>query len=194
MPIAINCNLLPLHGENQKSIITIDCKKLRSEINDDSNDDEAVAVIFSRNISINHEKEISDKRYFNVILEDITEKRLLQKDKVFNYLSRVAPVPFNASFSFKKEIKTYLKKRALMFLNTIYMLTMTRFSNYTVICYMKQGRNNKTVIDSIHSIEFRDVVLNDNTIAILWFGISKFIKHYHYLPIRLQVLDTVNGI
>ena len=181
------CNKLQFitsaHGEEVKSIITIDCEKLRSEINDDSNDDEA-AVIFSRNIHLEHEQEISDKRYFNVCLGDITEKRLLQKDKVVSYLSKVAPVPYNASFSFKKDIKNYLNSKGFEIPEyNIYVENEQIFKLYSDLLY-DSGNKNKTVIDSLHSIDFREIKFNNNVIAVLWFGVSKFIKA---LPLRSNI-------
>ena len=174
------CNKLEFistaEGENQKSILTIDCKTLRFDINDSSNDDDAIKA-YSKNLSIDHENEEEPgKRYFVVRLSGVTDKKLLQKDEVFQYLSQVAPVPFSPAFSHRKIVKKYLEKRGLeipeynIFLNEDHVLKL-----YSDNIYDSSG-NNKITTDKIIDVEFRDVLLNDEVIAVMWFGISKFKK------------------
>jgi hypothetical protein len=90
-------------GENIKSIMVWDAKKLKEIINNPQIKIDASQVIsaitkFSR-IDGQH-----NSHYFKVILDNVTDEKLLDEDNVRDYLSMVAPVPFSESFTFKNSI------------------------------------------------------------------------------------------
>ncbi|MFZ5341027.1 MAG: ATP-binding protein [Patescibacteria group bacterium] len=104
-------------GENTKTTIYWDCKKLRELLQPDKYKDYDLTKVMDE-ISCNRtDKEDEEKHYFEVILDGIDEKysELLDKQDIEDYLSQVAPVPFDAQrfpyYSDSQEgILTFLKQ------------------------------------------------------------------------------------
>jgi len=107
------CNTLifetSFKGEPTKSIITLNAKQLKDIIEDKSITMDAATVI-SVITSLDKEKENVDKHYFKVILKDVTNDEILDKISVADYLSMVAPVPFDTKFEYAKDIYNYFNK------------------------------------------------------------------------------------
>lgn len=97
-------------GEGVKSKMILDAKLLKRIIeNRDDNSDASAAISIITKI-VKEEENISE-HYFKVILENVTNDKVLDIQKVTEYLSMVAPVPFASSFTFNDEIKLYLKSK-----------------------------------------------------------------------------------
>lgn len=102
-------------GDSVKTIVEWDAKRLTELLNDDSVDDDATSVI-KKVVSCSIEKCKSDDHFFVVTLEGVkeTHSELLDKKKVDQYLSQVAPVPFSCdNFRFADDIYAFLKKNKL---------------------------------------------------------------------------------
>ncbi|PKP60060.1 MAG: hypothetical protein CVT89_00485 [Candidatus Altiarchaeales archaeon HGW-Altiarchaeales-2] len=163
-------------GESIKTIITWDAKSLKEIIADRKTKEEATEVI-KKVTSLTKESEDTDKHYFKVRLENVTEQELLDVEKIRQYLSMVAPVPYSAGFPFKDKIYDELKKNDLKIDEyNIYTNQDQIFKLYTKQIYKKEGNTNKKkVIGEIFDIEFFQGKNKNNEILFYgWYGLSKF--------------------
>jgi len=159
-------------GENVKSIMTWDAKKLKNIIADRSRKEEASAVI-DEVTSFKQEKENADTHYFKVIFEDVTNEKLLNVKDVRQYLSMVAPVPFKKSI-FSEKIYNELKQENIKIdeYNT-YVNEEQLFKGYKWYVYEGDESNPKKIDEVIDICFFKEV---DNTEKILfwgWYGITE---------------------
>src|ERR1035437_1403534 len=163
-------------GEHIKSIMTWDAKKLKNILNDRHSYEDASDVIDSI-VEVTTEKEDISEHYFNVIMQDVTDPVLLDKENIKEYLSMVAPVPYNSvSFKFSDKIYQYAKAHNLVldeykiFVNTD--LIKKAYTNYL---YNGGDKSQKFKYDEILDIEFFDITDKvENLIAWGWFSISSF--------------------
>jgi molecular chaperone HtpG len=159
-------------GENVKSIMIWDAKKLKKIIADRSHKEEASTVI-DEVTSFKQENEIADKHYFKVILEGVTNEKLMNVRDVRLYLSMVAPVPFKKSI-FSDKIYNELKQESIKIdeYNT-YINEEQLFKGYKWYVYEGDENNPKKVDEVIDICFFKDV---DDTKKILfwgWYGITE---------------------
>jgi len=135
-------------GESIKSIITLNAKQLRRIIEDRKIKMDASTVI-SVITELEKEEEAINKHYFIVKLIEVTNPELLEIDKVKDYLSMVAPIPFSKDFLFSKKIYAY--------------------KNH----FLK----NDKIISLILDINFFEIKNNENEIiALAWYGISDLLN------------------
>lgn len=100
-------------GENTKSIMTWDATKMNTIVDDESDDSEILEVI-EKCVSYETKDEDSDCHYFKVIMENVTDNKLLDIEAISNYLSMIAPVDYPTRFSrFGNQIKQYMKVNGL---------------------------------------------------------------------------------
>lgn len=97
-------------GETEKSILTLDAKKLRRIIYESKRKLEASQVI-SVISSIKQGPETAEKHYFKVTLIGVTNSHLLDVDAVMEYLALVAPVEFAEDFRFADEIHQFFTEQ-----------------------------------------------------------------------------------
>lgn len=91
-------------GEAIKSTMVWDAKELKNIINNKAINIDA-ATLISAITSNTIAQENTDVHYFRVIMERITNKELLDVENVKEYLSMVAPLPYDSVFLFKDKIK-----------------------------------------------------------------------------------------
>lgn len=91
-------------GEAIKSTMVWDAKQLKSIINNKAINIDA-ATLISAITSNTIAQEEADAHYFRVIMERITNKELLDVERVKEYLSMVAPLPYDSVFLFRDKIK-----------------------------------------------------------------------------------------
>ncbi len=164
------------HGESTKSILTWDAKKLKHIINDRYSNEEASSVIDTiTDLQIIDEE--TNKRYFIVKMQNVSNKILLNKKSILNYLEMVAPVPYSKSFLFKDKIYEFAKNIGQNIDEyNIYLNHNQLFKSYTTRIY-KGETNNKRAIDDIHDLEFiKEMDSNNNLIYWGWYSISNFSK------------------
>lgn len=156
-------------GENIKNIMVWDAKLLKEIINDRSQKEEASEVIEK----ITNRKQVSedvDKHYFKVILQDVSNKELLSIPEIREYLSMVAPIPFEGHFIFKNKIFDELKKFYLSLDEyKIFINTEQIFKAYKTIIKDNIGKTK----DDIFDVKFRILYSDEKPIAFVWYGISK---------------------
>ena len=150
-----------------------DAKKLKSIIADRSHKEEASAVI-DEVTSFKQEKESADKHYFKVTLEDVTNDTLLDVKDIRQYLSMVAPVPFDSKFIFARKIYQELAKENIVLDEyNVYVNTEQLFKGYNSYIY-EGDQNNKKKIGEIFDIEFfKEKDKNERSIFWGWYGIAE---------------------
>lgn len=159
-------------GENIKSIMIWDAKKLKEIIADRSQKEEASAVI-DEVTSFKQEKEDAEKHYFKVILKNVTNEKLLNVKDVKQYLSMVAPVSFKKSI-FSEKIYNELKQENIEIdeYNT-YINEEQIFKGYKWYVYEGDEHNLKKIDEVIDICFFKEV---DNSGKLLfwgWYGITE---------------------
>lgn len=165
-------------GEAIRSTLTWDAMKLKEIINDRSVPMEAAELI-QRITTIDTEPENIESHYFKVILCDVSNSDLLNLEDVTQYLKMVAPIPFPSGFIYKPLIKKALEDRSEGLDEfRIYVNTAQLFKAYSTILY-SSTRGGKRSIDEIYGLEFREITVDGELIALLWFGISKFERRLH---------------
>ncbi len=163
-------------GEATKSYLIWNAKKLKNIINNRTQKEDAAAVIDDVT-EYRKEKEKAKSHYFKVTLEGVSNSDLLDREKIYEYLSMVAPVPYNKGFLFKKKI--YDKGEELDYYIDEYPIFVNRnqiFKPYTTSIY-EGSKTDKKKIDEVHDIETFELRTSKNALlAWGWVGISSFTK------------------
>ena len=162
-------------GENVESVLECDAITMRNMINDHNahrNDYTAIEVLEATTRIYYNQIDDNNSHYFKVELIGISlsNKDLLDKKQVIDYLTFVAPVPYRNTFTPRQSI--YNKARKLGVTIDEYSI---RFEGEPIYKDYKPTVTTSKGEDSISNVEFstfRDN--NGNLIAWLWFGISKF--------------------
>ena len=90
-------------NEEIKSRLIWNAKELKQIINN-RNTKENAADVIDTITSLETEYAKKEERYFKVILENVSNDTLLDKDEIYDYLSMVAPVPYKKGFLFQDKI------------------------------------------------------------------------------------------
>lgn len=94
-------------GEEVKTLMHWDAAKMNRIVDDELDESEAGNVIDDCT-SFEEQAEDADKHYFKVIMENVTDDRLLDVNNIRKYLSMVAPVDYPTQFGiFSSQIKRY---------------------------------------------------------------------------------------
>lgn len=168
-------------GENSKTIMIWDAAKLKKYLNDRTITLDAISVIEDVT-EISTEPCTTDEHFFSVKLEHIngTNEILLNVEDIKEYLSMVAPVPFNrGSFYLSSKIYDYIQSEGLPKLDEYNV----RVNGEQIFKGYKRGIHQiitggaSSRIDEIHDIEFQKFINDqEQVIGWCWFGISKFEK------------------
>jgi len=166
-------------GERIKTIMTWNADLLHKLIHDPSIEDDASSVI-QRSFSVVYEEASEDEHFFQVELNSIHDENneLLEIQKVKDYLSMVAPVPYENLFFLSAKIKDNIKENHYPKLEEYKVLINGEqiYKAYRKNIYQKQG-NDRKVIDTIHDIAYEEFRKKDGELlAWMWYGISKFEK------------------
>lgn len=96
--------------EEVMSVLTWDAARLNSIV-DDSNDDRDAGEVIDEvtKIETYRDKSYKDQHFFRVIMEGISDERLLNEQMVRDYLSMVSPVDYSNSFMFRTNILDFMK-------------------------------------------------------------------------------------
>ena len=163
-------------GEASKSYLVWDAKKLKIIINNRTQKEDAASVIDDVT-EYRKDKEKADVHYFKVTLEGVSNVDLLDKEKIYEYLSMVAPVSYNKGFIFKNKI--YEKAKELDCHIDEYPIFVNKnqiYKPYTTSIY-EGDKTDKKKIDEIHDIETFELRTSKNALlAWGWIGISSFTK------------------
>jgi len=152
-----------------------DANKMRTLINESTHGRKhsAVEVLDAIN-SFDSQAETADDHYFQVELVNINAENtaLLDKDAIREYLSFVAPVPYQNTFCYRTEV--YAHAEEIDDKIDEYRITLDGeplFKKYST--YIKSTGGDK--IDDISGIEFFDIRGgNGKLLGWMWFGLSQF--------------------
>lgn len=163
-------------GENIKSKLVWNAKELKQIINDRTKKEDASAVIDTIT-SLETDSEDSEKRYFKVILENVSNDILLDSVTIHDYLSMVAPVPYKKGFLFDKDIFEKASEYDMTIDEyNLYLNNNQVFKEYTTSIYEGDTCNKKR-IDEIFDIEFFDIKdKKDKLLCWGWYGVSNLVK------------------
>lgn len=165
-------------NENVISRLVCNAGILRSYLNDRKsgvNRYTASEVLSEVNEFFSEPTDENESHYFKVELININPENtsLLDYEKVKNYLSLTAPLPYNLTF---QPFSSSIHECAMKLNNSIdeyniFLNDDQLFKEYTLSFRTGHGKGSDEIFD-VKFEEFRDI--NNNLIAWLWFGISKF--------------------
>lgn len=136
------------------------------------------------------ESEATNEHYFEVEMFDINKENtdLLDEDKIRNYLSFVAPVPYKNTFILRSQI--YAHARKIEYNIDEYCIKINGgqiFKEYTTRLKEQSGSTLRTY-DEISKLECKDFVDEEgNLIAWMWYGLSRFEK-------QIPIVNQMRGI
>lgn len=114
----------------------------------------------------------SDEHWFEVKLESVNyvNHELLARESVIDYLSFVAPVPFNKNFSYRTSIYQYIKQKNLPLDEYVIKVNGEQiFKDYRT--HVKTSKGD----DDIFDVQFHEIYDDErNLIAWIWYGLRKF--------------------
>jgi hypothetical protein len=161
-------------GENVKSIMTWDAALLKKIINNRSQKEEAAKVI-NEVTSYKTAPEEESAHYFKVIMTGITNADLLDVREIRNYLSMVAPVPFENHFIFRSKIYSELNKEKLVIDEyKIFINSEQIFKGYSSIIYEGEDGNKRKVDELFDIVFFKEVHNQSHLLYWGWYGLSTF--------------------
>lgn len=166
-------------GEDEKNIITLNAKQLKSIIEDKTIKMDAASVI-SVITTLDKSPEDKDKHYFKVQLEKVTSDELLDEESVRKYLSMVAPVPFRNDFPFAKKIHNYFNKNNVRIEEYDVHLKINDIKlhkPYKVDIYNKKSKSIAKILN-VNFFKIKDE--EDELIALGWYGISDLLNFQIY--------------
>jgi molecular chaperone HtpG len=159
-------------GENVKSIMIWDAKKLKKIIADRTQRQDASAVI-DEVTTFKTETEDVEKHYFKVILEGVTNDGLLDVKNIRQYLSMVAPVPFKKSIFSEKIYKELKQENIKIDEYNTYVNEEQLFKGYKWYVYEGDENNPKKVDEVIDICFFKEIDTNNKILFWGWYGITE---------------------
>jgi len=101
-------------GENEKTLITFDCEKLKSLLIPGQSTEYNLQGVIETVTDVNVMPEQPSSHYFIVKMEGVDDiSSLLDLEEVTDYISQVAPIPFRNRFYWGREIKKNLEKNGI---------------------------------------------------------------------------------
>lgn len=163
-------------GEANKTTINWDAKLLQKVLYDSNHNEDATDVI-ELITSVETLPEDVNEHYFKVILNEVNNDELLDKQSVRDYLKMVAPVPFDRTFSYFYNgfVLKYMQEHDLhldeyqVFVNNE---PITKCYNTSI--YDENGSKKEN--DEVKELAFFDFrnPQNDDLLAWGWYSISNF--------------------
>ena len=185
-------------GEKVASVQTWDCIELRKLLADSKKSSLPLLNVFKRITNFHQENsKRANTSFFEVLLEGVSSFRSYNMDliKVRNYLTQVAPVPFNPDeFSFSDSINDYLSKNLSYYRK--YEIVLNGEPVYKP--YRDKVKITKSRYDTIEDIYFFQIDAKNKPIAYGWYGqrrdLSGSINRGEGLSgIRVRVGDILLG-
>jgi molecular chaperone HtpG len=168
-------------GENEKTIITFDCEKLKSLLVPGQSTEHNLQSVIEAVTNVKVAQEQASAHYFMVKMENVDDiSSLLDIEAVIDYVSQVAPIPFRERFFWGREIKKELAKNGIIIVEYPLFIGESFESLSQVYKPYKATfeANSRTSIlkDEILSLSF--VSVNDNNqqiIACGWYANTDFL-------------------
>lgn len=165
-------------GEDTVSMMFCDAKKMRGLIDENTRGRKHTAneVLHAINRFDQRTTNDIDSHFFRVELNDINPENtdLLDFQQVKDYLSFVAPVPYQSSFYYRTDIYKHAQELGVNI--DEYNITLdgeTIFKKYTT---KLKDSSTGTKYDDIFNVHFQDFYKNGVLFAWMWVGVSRFQK------------------
>lgn len=175
-------------GENVASIMVCDAKKMREMLA--SPVKYTIDAIWDAIVKFETKLEKAETHYFEVELIDVGKAHadLLNKDKVVEYLSFVAPVPYSNKFYLNHQVYEHAEKIGYKIDEYRVLVNGEQlFKNYTTKLKEESGSNIKNY-DEISKLEFHNFKdSNGKLVAWMWVGLSRFEK-------QIPKINVMRGI
>ena len=138
--------------EDAVSQVTWDAVQLNHILDDETDDRDASDVIDAiTTITTKNIKDIYDKHFFKVIMEDVTDDKLLNEKEIRDYLSMVSPVDYSNHFLYRTKIYEFMNEHNLhLDCYNIFVGDCQIFKNYSMTIYDPNGQED----DKVTGIEF----------------------------------------
>lgn len=124
-----------------------------NQILDDDDDDRDAGSVIDAIVTIDkkQDEDVRSKHYFKVIMEDVTDDKLLNEKNIRDYLAMVAPVDYSNHFVYRRKIYEFLKEHNLHLDNyNIFVGDDQLSKDYTMSILDQSGQ----IEDTITGIEF----------------------------------------
>lgn len=166
-------------GEEIKSIVEYDCKKLRELLVPGANEDLDLAAVLDAVTTVEQVNEKADKHYFKVEMKGVSSfSDLLNIDVARSYISQVAPLPYRTrQFVYNNDLHRYLEENGYGIeefpifvgeneqdLEPVYKPNRHRY----------HSDRNKLKNDEILHIEYFKVEIDEELYALGWYGDSNW--------------------
>lgn len=159
-------------GETSRSVMTWDAKELKRTVGDRSQKEDAADVI-NRVVQFTSTPEDIDAHYFRVLMTGVSNEILLNNTAVKDYLSMVAPLPYDSNFSYRRRIHDELIKEGLVVDEyTIFLNHEQLYKAYTNYFYV-ESNGNRQKAGEIKDIQFfKSISKQGDVIYWGWYSIS----------------------
>ena len=166
-------------GENVESTLECDAKRMRELLNENNLGEKHTALEILNEIydfSSRHvfDDGASERHYFIVKLEDVNKENndLLDSSRIKDYLSFVAPVPYQAQFLFRNKVKEHASEIGSSIDEYSVFLDGEQIHK-KYCCDIKSQSGER--FDEIHDVSFKDFYSKDGSLlAWMWFGQTNF--------------------
>ena len=163
-------------GETSISYMKCDAKQMRQLIAKNQSQKDvklSASVVLDTIISYDvKESDDIDSHWFEVELINVNVENheLLDRESIIDYLSFVAPVPFNKNFSYRTAIYSYITKRGFQLDEYVIKVNGEQiFKDYRTHVKTSKGE------DHIFDVQFHELYDdNDEIIAWMWYGLRNF--------------------
>ncbi len=162
-------------GENTKNTITLNAKQLKKIIENKADTSDASTVISVITSLDKAEAEIGD-HFFKVELKNVTNANLLDEINIKDYLSIVAPIPYDPDFEFKDKIYNYYKSNKIAIDEYDVHLNINDiklYKPYKSIFY----KNEEEFMKLLDVVGFTITNFEEEIISIGWYGITNKLNH-----------------
>ena len=163
-------------GEDTVSVMVCDARKMRRLIDENNRGKKYTAndVLHAINWFEREETNDIDSHFFRVELIDINPENtdLLDFPQVKDYLSFVAPVPYQNCFHYRTEVYKHAQDIGVKIDEyNIRLNGEPIFKKYTTIL---KDSSTGSKYDEIFDVHFQDFHQNEELIAWMWVGVSRF--------------------
>ncbi len=165
-------------GEAVESVCIWNAKLIKEILADQDNKIDAASLVDQ---ATTYKENAADFRehYFRVELINIgsNAEDLLNVEKVSDYISAIAPVPYR-NFCYKEKIKAFAKENGFSIDEYRVFINQDQiYKPYVTDLYEAKNGGKKSKYDSINDVKFEIFTDdNDEPIAWMWYGISNFEK------------------
>ena len=164
-------------GENKRSIIEFDCKRLRELLVPGEYEQYNLNTVLEEITTISVEEEKENQHYFQVELEEVSDfSDLLDYEKVKEYICQVAPLPYSKrNFIYNTELHNFMVDNGYSIEEFPVFLG---FDHDSLEAIYKPNRHrfhsdrNKRHEDEIEKMHYFNVEVNEETYALGWYAES----------------------